>query len=260
MTPNPSVNRTSRIKAARGWLPQTLAHMTSTHPKRLSPFRGRLSADELAHGIMNIANANAQRLAEDAQTLITAGRIPTAASLAALSIEESGKVSVFRQLATSTTDADVKAAWKSYRTHTRKNAQWLLPELALKGARKLDDLSPLFGEDADHPFILDNLKQLGFYTDCLENKKWSIPQEAIDEKLARGLVQTAKLLVGKRHVTVKEIELWIEHLGPIPKGDLMASKTALAKWYSAMQDAGLYEPGVNRMEQFINEGVPSPKG
>ena len=186
--------------------------MTSSYSKKLSSFRGRLSADEIAYG-MNIANANAQRLAEDAQALIAAGRIPTAASLAALSIEESGKASVLRQLATAITDADVKAAWKNYRTHTRKNAQWLLPELALKGARKLDDLFPLFGEDADHPFMLDNLKQLGFYTDCFENKKWSIPQEVIDEKLARSLVQIAKLLVGKRQVTVTEIELWIKHLG-----------------------------------------------
>lgn len=232
--------------------------MTSSYSKKLIPFRDRLAADEIAYG-MNIANTNAQRLAEDAQTLIAAGRIPTAASLAALSIEESGKASVLRQLATATTDAEVKAAWKSYRTHTRKNAQWLLPELALKGARKLDDLLPLFGENADHPFMLDNLKQLGFYTDCMENKKWSKPQEVIDEKIARDLVQIAKLLVGKRQVTVTEIELWIEHLGPVPKGDLMASKAALAKWYSAMQNAGLYEPGINRMEQFIIEGVPFPK-
>lgn len=232
--------------------------MTYTRFKKLSPFRGRLSAHEIAHG-MNIANANAQRLAEDAQILVSAGRIPTAASLATLSIEESGKASILRQLATAITDAEVRAAWKSYRTHTRKNSQWLLLELTLKGARKLDDLSPLFAEDADHPFILDNLKQLGFYTDCLENRRWSIPQEAIDEKIARGLVEIAKLLVGKRHLSVKEIELWIEHLGQVPKGDLEASKVALVKWYSAMQDAGLYESGVNRMEQFINEGVPFPK-
>ena len=143
--------------------------------------------------------------------------------------------------------------------HTRKNAQWLLPELALKGARKLDDLRPLFDGDADHPFILDNLKQLGFYTDCLENKKWSVPQEAIDEKLAQSLVQIAILLVSKRQVTVTEIKLWIENLGAAPKNDFVASKAALVKWYSAMQEAGLCEPGINKMEQFINEGVPFPK-
>jgi len=231
--------------------------MTSKRSKKLNSYRGRLSADEIAYG-MNIANANALRLAEDAQSLLRAGRIPSAASLAALSIEESGKASVLRQLATAKTDEDVIVAWKSYRTHTRKNAQWLLPEMALKGARKLDDLRSLFDGDADHPFILDNLKQLGFYTDCLENKKWSIPQDAIDEKLARSLVQIAMLLVGKRQVTTREIELWVEHLGAAPKDDFIASKAALVKWYSAMQEAGLCEPGINKMEQFINEGVPFP--
>lgn len=208
---------------------------------------------------MNAANANACRLVEDAQALLALGRIPTASSLAALSIEESGKVSILRQLAISTSKEEIAAAWKNYRSHTRKNVQWLLPELAKKGARKLEDLRPLFEEDAEHPFVLDQVKQLGFYTDCLGNRHWSVPIDVVDEDLARGLVQVAMLLVGKRETTTEEIELWIRHVGAAPKSDLSAMKRALADWYFAMQATGLISSGINEMERFINEGVTFPQ-
>lgn len=35
------------------------------------------------------------------------------------------------------------------------------------GMIKLDDLRPLFEPDAEHPYILDQLKQIAFYTDSL---------------------------------------------------------------------------------------------
>jgi AbiV family abortive infection protein len=226
--------------------------------KKLNSYRGPLSAAEIAVG-MNVANANALRLLEDAQTLLVAGRCPTAASIAVLSIEESGKVSVLRQLATATSKEEIAAAWKNYRSHTRKNVQWLLPELAMRGARKLDDLHPLYEKDAEHPFVLDQIKQLGFYSDCLGNVCWSVPFEVVDEQLASGLVQIAKLLVGQHVITVEEIELWIRHLGASPRDDFPAMKRALVSWYSAMQDAGLRPSGINEMERFINEGVPFPE-
>ncbi|MDN3237442.1 AbiV family abortive infection protein [Pseudomonas sp. WAC2] len=226
--------------------------------KKLDAYQGKLSASEIAAG-MNAANANALRLANDAEKLLKTGSFPTAASLAALSIEESGKASILRQLSTATTAEEIKASWKNYRSHTRKNVQWLLPELAIKGARKLEDLRPLFDEDAEHPFILDQLKQLGFYTDCLGNKNWSMPSNIIDEKLSQSLVQIAKLLAGKSEVTTKEIELWIEHVGQASKSDFSAMKEALIKWYAAMQAAGLKERGANSMENFIKNGVAFPK-
>lgn len=226
--------------------------------KKLDAYRGKLSSAEIVAG-MNAANANAQRLADDADMLLAAGRFPTAASLGSLSIEESGKVSILRGLATAASDSEVLEAWKSYRSHTRKNVQWQLPQLALKGARKLDDLRPLFDGESDHPFVLDHLKQLGFYTDCLGKRHWSIPNEVIDETLARMLVQTAKILVSKREVSVQEIELWILHVGSAPKNDLALMKGALVNWYAAMQEAGLHPQGINEMERFINEGVPFPQ-
>lgn len=222
--------------------------------KKLGSYRGPLSASEIAAG-MNCANANSRRLAEDAQLLLTAGRFPTAASIAALAIEESGKVSVLRQLSIASSKEEVAAAWKNYRSHTRKNAHWMIVDLALKGARKLEDLLPLYEDGAEHPFILDQLKQLGFYTDCLGNRHWSVPVNVVDEALARGLVRIAGFFVAKYETTVEEVELWIKYIGTAQKGHLGASQKALANWYTAMQDAGLRPRGVNKMERFINEGV-----
>ncbi|WLI89602.1 AbiV family abortive infection protein [Massilia sp. R2A-15] len=226
--------------------------------KKLQAYRGALSATEIAAGI-NAANANALRLVEDAEVLLNSGRVPSAASLASLSIEEAGKVSILRQLSTATSKDEVAAAWKSYRSHTHKNALWILPDLAASGARKLDDLRPLFEKDAEHPFVLDQIKQLGFYTDCLGNQHWSIPLEVIDEELARNLIQTAKTLVGKRETTVQEIELWVQFVGAAPRDDLSESQNALVNWYAAMQAAGLRPKGANEMERFINIGVLFPR-
>lgn len=231
--------------------------MTSSSSKKLLAYRGPLSATQIAAGI-NAANSNALRLAEDAELLLNSGRVPSAASLAALSIEEAGKVSILRQLSTASSREEVAQAWKNYRSHTQKNVHWLLPSLVAKGARKLDDLQPLFEKDAEHPFLLDQLKQLGFYTDCLGNQHWSIPLEVVQEELARNLIQTAKLLAKKREVTVKEIELWVQYVGAAPKGDLNENKKALVDWYAAMQVAGLHPDGTNEMERFIDRGVPFP--
>jgi AbiV family abortive infection protein len=193
--------------------------------------------------------------ADDAATLLAAGSFPTAASLAALAIEEAGKVSLLRTLSLARNDDEVKDEWKAYRSHTRKNIAWLLPALAASGARKLDDLRPLFDQDSDHPFLLDQLKQLGFYTDCLGAGNWAVPTEVVDEDLAGMLCNVANVLAKDKDVSEKEIELWIEHVGPFWKKDPACMKTALTNWYAAMQAAGLAPEGENKMEQFIHHGV-----
>ena len=222
--------------------------------KKLDAYRGKLLPAEIAKG-MTVAGRNARRLADDAATLLAAGSFPTATSLAALAIEESGKASILRALALARDDAEIKDEWKAYRSHTRKNSAWLLPALAASGARKLDDLRPLFDQDSEHPFLLDQLKQLGFYTDCLGTGQWSVPTEVIDEHLARMLVKLADVLAKSKDVTEKEIQLWIEHVGPIWKRDPSWMKTALANWYAAMQAAGLAPEGENKMEQFVRHDI-----
>jgi AbiV family abortive infection protein len=221
--------------------------------KKLDTYRGRLSAAQVAAG-MNAAAANARRLSEDAERLIADGRFPTAASLAALAIEEAGKISILRELALTKTDAEAAEVWKSYRSHTRKNAAWPLPQLATAGARTLDEFRSLFDESAEHPFLLDQLKQLGFYTDCLGNANWALPWTVIEEGLARHLLVTAKILAGKDNHTEREVALWVEHIGPVWKKDPGWMKQALVNWYAAMQAEGLATEGPNEMERFIRSG------
>jgi AbiV family abortive infection protein len=196
--------------------------------RKLDTYQGRLSAAQIAAG-MNAAAKNARRLAEDAATLFALGRFPTATSLALLSIEEAGKISVLRELALARSGEEIAGAWRSYRSHTRKNAQWLLPQLVIEGARKLEDLRALFDKASDHPFLLDQLKQIGFYSDCLGSAHWANPSDVIDEKLARTFVQIAQMFVHHdRDYTEREVELWIEHLTPVWKRDLELMEKALA--------------------------------
>jgi AbiV family abortive infection protein len=222
--------------------------------KKLNAYRGRLSAAQVAAG-MNAAAKNASRLAKDAAMLLDASSFPTAASIAILSIEEAGKVSILRTLALAKSDVEAAETWKDYRSHTRKNAAWLLPQLAAAGARKLDDLRPLFDETSDHPFVLDQLKQLGFYTDCLGNAHWAMPSDVIEELLTRMIVQIAQLFARDREYTEREVQLWIEHVGPVWKKNPAWMKQAVVNWYAAMQEAGLVPEGVNEMEQFIHHGL-----
>lgn len=223
--------------------------------KKLPSYKGKLSFAQIAEG-MTAASENAARLAQDAKLLLDAGRLPTACSLAALSIEESGKVSILRAMSLARDDSELKEEWKRYRSHTNKNVQWIFPQLVAEGARKLDDLRPLFDKDAEHPFMLDQIKQLGFYTDCLGNKgHWSIPDEVIDGELAGQLVSTAELLSSVSPTSEREIELWVEHVGPVWKKDMNWMKRAVANWYEAMQREGLQPDGENGMEKFLHGGI-----
>jgi AbiV family abortive infection protein len=226
--------------------------------KKLDAYRGRLTPAQIAQG-MNVATNNAQRLAADAAALLEAHRFPTAASLAILSIEEAGKSSILRSLAVTKTNDELSDVWKEYRSHTRKNVAWLLPQLVAAGARKLDDFGPLFEDDSDHPYVLDQIKQLGFYTDCLGQAHWSTPDAVIDESLAQMLVRIAKLLAREKEHTEKEVQLWVEHIGPVWRKDPAWMKQALVNWYAAMQKSGLASEGANEMEQFIHDGL-SDKG
>jgi AbiV family abortive infection protein len=227
--------------------------------RKLDSYQGRLSAAQIAAG-MNAAAKNARRLAEDAVTLLELERFPTATSLAILSIEEVGKISILRELALAKSRAEIATAWRSYRSHTHKNVQWLLPQLIVEGARKLEDFRPLFDKASDHPLLLDQLKQIGFYSDCLGRAHWAIPSDVIDEKLARTFVQVAQMFVRHdRDYTEKEIELWIEHLRPVWKRDLALMEKALVSWYAAMQAEGLAPAdGPNEMEQFVYYGLKKP--
>lgn len=58
--------------------------------------------------------------------------------------------------------AEIADVWKEYRSHTSQNVMGLFPSLVAAGARQLEEFRPLFCADAEHPYLLDQLKQIGF--------------------------------------------------------------------------------------------------
>jgi len=222
--------------------------------KKLDQYKGVLSASKIVEGI-NVAQQNAVRLVEDAELLLENNRYPSAASLAILSIEESGKVSILRGLSVARDGKDLKESWRDYRSHTKKNVQWIIGDLVKSGARKLEDFRPIFEKDAEHPLVLDQIKQIGFYTDCLGKKHWSSPENVIDENLAKMLVGIAKIFASNKVVTEKEIKLWVKHIGPVWKKNMSWMQQSLENWYREMQESGLAPEGENAMKEFIQGNI-----
>lgn len=218
--------------------------------RHLSSYSGRLTIHQIATGI-NAARRNAHRLAEDAQLLFDKERYPTAAALAILSIEEAGKESILRQLVLATVDNELRTSWKDFRSHTKKNAMWLLPQLVSEGARRLDDFRKLFEEEAEHTFLLDMIKQVSFYTDCLGKAHWSEPSDVIDKSLARLLLDVAKIFLKDREITTKEVELWIKHMGPMRDKPFTEQKKALLNWYAELQEFGLTDERHNIVDLLV---------
>jgi AbiV family abortive infection protein len=245
---NNHANRLCRASLQVNWA----LDLTMAASKKLDTYRGKLSPAQIAEG-MNAAVQNARLLMGDAKLLLEHKRFPTAMSLAILAIEEDGKTALLRYLAISSSDEEVKDAWKSYRSHTQKNIAWILPDLARRGARKIEDMLALVDKNSDHPPMLDQAKQLGFYTDCLGDAHWSIPAEVVSEELAKAIVETADVLVSARKTqyTTKEVELWIQHMGPALRKGMPGAKQALVDWYVAMQAHGLEPEGENKMEPFV---------
>ena len=221
--------------------------------KNFDAYRGKLTPAQAAAG-MNAAAKNARRLAKDAATLLGAGSFPTTASMAILSIEEAGKISILRTFPFQRQMPILRKPGKTIgRTHAKmslgfsRNSQ--PPVLAS---------SMIFSRcSMKRPTIrscLDQLKQVGFYTDCLGKAQRASPVDVIDERLARMLVEIAQLFARDREYTEQEIHLWVQHVGPVWKTNPAWMKQALVNWYAAIQKAGLVPEGNNDMEQFIRPG------
>ncbi len=214
----------------------------------LDSYSGLLDVTEVTSG-MNYAIQNANRLLNDAKALFENESYATALSLAILSIEEAGKLSILRMLLCCSDEQQAKEAWKDYRNHRSKNAAWIIKDLFAKGARTLDDLKDCVDKKGEHTAILDAIKQLGFYTDCLADKHWSFPSDVIDKETCASIMQVAEMLCGQKEKTERENELWIHFF----KED-QASKEALVRWHKSMLEEGLTEISVEQVNQFINGG------
>lgn len=214
----------------------------------LNPYVGPLTAVEIAAGIA-AAQANALRLIDDAALLLEADRYQSATALAILAMEERGKVIILKRLALVREQSDIKEVWREYRSHRAKNAGSILPELVRQGSRTMSAMASAVDAKAEHTGLLDAVKQISFYTDCLGDRHWSIPSEVVDSDLARAMLQSAKLMWGSRRVTAREVELWGEIVGPHYGQSTMVS--AVIGWQKAMLAEGLSDTRPEELEAFM---------
>lgn len=227
----------------------------------LNPYAGPLTPAQVAQGI-SAAQENARRLLEDAKLLLDAGRLPSAAALAILSIEERGKTIVLKRLALVSDPADLKKTWSEYRSHRAKNTGWIIPQLVNEGVRTMHGMAPAVDPNAEHAGLLDALKQISLYSDCLGQAHWSVPNEIIDEALVQSLMSSAEMMWGGRSVTTREIQLWAEIVGPHYNRSRM--REAIVQWQHAMVAEGLSDTPPETLEAFmrgepIDVGQPDAK-
>lgn len=218
--------------------------MAADKTKLIKQYTGRLTPSQIAEGC-NLATKNAKRLVNDAKILLDAERFGSAASLAILSIEESGKHGLLRLIAMAEDDKELKEAWKYYRTHARKNRLLALPLAVKEGAKSFWDIGrKLFGDTNQYASLIDQIKQTGFYTDCIGDGRWISPED-MPQGTALGLVSIAKWLSEKEPISSREIELLIEHMRPVWKKHEEVAELGLLKWFKALQEEGLFPKDVD---------------
>jgi len=182
-------------------------------------------------------------------------RYASALALAVLSIEETGKDPVLRGLCVASDAKQLRERWKDYRSHTSKNALWPLLYLLQKGARRAEDFLPMFEPDADHPRMLETVKQISLYTDTFKKGLWSLPEQKITPELAKSMVLLAEIFSNTRETTIQEIELWILYMKPVWSGPDAERDKAQIEWDKEMRRTGLIkEEDALSLEKFFAEG------
>lgn len=221
----------------------------------MKPYLGRLTPTEAAEG-MAAARRSAIRLAKDAMTLLEAGRWPTAASLAMFSIEESGKIGLLRRLTVEATPNALNKGWNGYREHfTKSNVPVGIDPW---GVFTVDPAAFQKPVEAGTKLVnnLNLLKHAGVNSDCIldgdKHPSWIEPADRITENLARTAVVCAGLLIRKAPVSVREVELFVHHVGPVvDNGDLLSGWRC---WTKAMDAEGLLEAQLEEAQSRVLDG------
>lgn len=214
----------------------------------LKQYRGTLTPKQAAEGI-SLARANAARLIADAELLEKSSSYGSATALAILAIEEIGKIQCIKIILLQKTEAKVREAWKEFRSHRFKNVQWILPHLVAQGARTLKQLKPAASPEAEHTEMLDIIKQLSLYVDCYgNNSRWSSPKD-IEPELTKAIIATARILNRDNETTEKELQLWVDIVGP--HYGLPSMVAALLEFQKQMFEIGLSPTSPEQMAAFI---------
>jgi AbiV family abortive infection protein len=207
---------------------------------------------EKAVEISNGAIENAKSLYEDAKLLFENEKYPRAIALAILSIEESGKPSIIRNIILEEDAKEISHLWKSYRKHQDKNSMWIVPELIINGAKTLENLRKVVDSKSDHPQTLDNLKQLCFYSDVFTKGKLSLPINVANKEIAFSILQIAKANIKGTLDNKDSLEIWVKHLKPVWKKGMIEMKNGLINCYLELEDKKLIDQGMaSKMAEFL---------
>lgn len=240
--------------------PQLPFNMSEIIKKASRLYRESLSAQKIVDG-MNAAHRNARRLVADAKRMLDSSRYPTAAALAILAIEERGKMNILPYFAVTKDKTKIKNLWNALKDHEEKNSNWITPGLLKEGHHAFDILSSLTDPKAEHPKLLEKFKQLSLYIDCLENAQWHEPEKEIGKEVASWLVNLADSMTISPTITLKEIELFIEHLKPLCDSPVKRSAKDLAEamfnWRNAMAEEGLIKKGNDVISDHYRELIES---
>jgi hypothetical protein len=129
---------------------------------------------------------------------------------------------------------------------------WIVPELIINGARKLEDLRKVVEPSSDHPQTLDNLKQLCFYSDVFTKGKLSLPENVANINLAKSIITIAETSIKETLNSVDALEIWVKHLKPVWKTDMHVMKNALVSCYLELEEKNLIEKGMSdKMSEFL---------
>ena len=83
----------------------------------------------------------------------------------------------------------------------------------------------------------------------------SLPNAVIDGTQADSLIAIARVVAGSKNAphTTREVELWIEHLGPVWKKEMAWMQQGLTNWNSAMLKEGLAVEGAVSFSEFVRK-------
>ncbi len=109
---------------------------------------------------------------------------------------------------------------------------------------------------------LDLFKQCGLYTDCVlgdeEQPVWSEPSSRITKEQARTVVECARMTASKPDISLQDIELFVEHFGPVYGHAEMIK--GYRKWLRAMEVEGLLHASCEEMEDRVLDGFLAKVG
>jgi len=178
-------------------------------------FSSVISVKEAAEGI-SVTLLNAKELFRDAEILFENGRNPRAIALAILSIEEYGKIEKIKELLLS--KQKIASLWRDLRSHKSKNYFWLFPLLKNMGITNYELITSLSSPGSNSVKFLDQLKQICFYTEAIENENgkgclWWLPSDITDADLAKFYLETARVVVYDDgiHWTEGALRVYIEY-------------------------------------------------